>query len=111
MLEGLKMSDEGSDYLIADQSLETLINSYRAQDANIKQLMEAKDVLRKDIEARVGDKSAVFDENGLLLLTYKRGENRITFDAKWLKEKMPDVYEQFLVESPGNRTFLLKKVD
>ena len=62
---------------------------------------------RSKIVALLGDAEAA-TYNGELLLTFKSGQDRKTFNAEALKAELPEVYNNFIKTSPGSRTLLLK---
>jgi hypothetical protein len=45
---------------------------------------------------------------GKTLATWKAAKSSMKFDAKLFQQAMPDIYEKFVVETPGSRRFLLK---
>jgi len=102
---------EKLDYLVATPELEHSVNKLRNVRRSIDELTKLKEEFESEIKAALGEAQSLFDEDGTCMLTYKRGESVKRFDAKWLKEQDPATYEKYIVESPGNRTFLLKKVD
>jgi len=77
-----------------------------AKDATKRATAHEKE-LRSKIVAALGDaESATYD--GELLLTFRAGQDRKTFDAKRFETEMPEVYAQFVRETPGSRTLLIK---
>lgn len=83
-----------------------VLNFVAAKDET-KKATEREKALRTKIVARMGDnEAAVYNKD--LVLTFKSGNDRITFDAKALESSEPEVYGRYLKSSPGSRTLLVK---
>jgi putative phage-type endonuclease len=93
----LEMDEE--DYL--------MVLNFVAAKEETKRATEREKALRTKIVSRLGDSEAAV-YSGDLVLTFKSGQDRVTFDAKALEALEPDVYEKYLKSSPGSRTLLVK---
>ena len=51
----------------------------------------------------------LLDTDGNILLTWKSGKDKTSFDSKRFAEENPDLYEKYCKTVPGARSFLLKK--
>ena len=84
-----------------------LVQEFVAAKEATKKATEREKSLRTRIVARMGDgEAAVYEKN--LLLTFKSGNDRVSFDAKSLEAAEPEVYNKYLKSSPGSRTLLVK---
>ena len=84
-----------------------MVLNFVAAKEETKKATEREKALRTKIVARLGDsEAAVYNKD--LVLTFKSGNDRITFDAKSLEASEPDVYSKYLKSSAGSRTLLVK---
>jgi len=58
----------------------------------------------------MSDSEAIVDGNGTVLLTWKSGKDKTSFDSKRFAEENPDLYDKYCKTVPGSRSFLLKKI-
>jgi hypothetical protein len=56
----------------------------------------------------MADKATLSTVDGNILATWKNAKASKKFDAKLFQSAMPDIYNQFIVETPGSRRFLIK---
>jgi hypothetical protein len=54
------------------------------------------------------DYSDILSVNGETLVTWRAAKPSKRFSSDLFKQSMPEVYEQFIVEMPGSRRFLVK---
>jgi len=54
------------------------------------------------------DKTSIITPYNETLVTWKASKASKSFDKDLFKSAMPDIYEQFVVEKPGSRRFLVK---
>lgn len=76
--------------------------------ANIKSLEEVEAKLQGQIMAHIGQGEVLETIDGRTLATWKQAKGSKRFSPKLLLQSMPDVYNQFVVETVGDRRFLLK---
>lgn len=88
-----------------------------AQIAEIREKKARYDVLGKEIsdltdslKMFMTDSEAILDESGNVLLTWKTGKDKTSFDAKTFAAENPDLYKKYCKMIPGARSFLLKKL-
>lgn len=86
-----------------------------AELKEIKSRLKEIETRKKEIESRVkiaiGDAEAmVTEKNGdhIVLASWKASKPSMKFNEKAFKEDHPDLYKEYLVETPGTRRFLLK---
>ena len=54
------------------------------------------------------NKTEIITPYNEVLVTWKQAKASKSFDKDLFKQAMPDVYDQFMVEKPGSRRFLVK---
>lgn len=74
----------------------------------IKNLEKAEEELQTAIQAYMGEKGVLSSVDGSVLATWKSAKASKKFDAKLFQSAMPAIYDQFVVETPGSRRFLVK---
>jgi hypothetical protein len=99
--------DDGNK-LIATQSLEHASMQLKALKTQIKDL-EAQEVRwQQAIQGYMMEAAELVTIDGQVLATWKTAKGSKRFSADLFKSAMPDIYEQFVVEQPGSRRFLVK---
>jgi putative phage-type endonuclease len=91
----------------AGEDFRAMVEEFTARKKATKDAEAAEKEYRSKIVAVLGDAEAATFE-GELLLTFKSGSDRKTFDAERLKKEDPLLYEQYTKTSPGSRTLLIK---
>jgi hypothetical protein len=99
--------DDGSS-IVANASIETACIQLQQLKAKMKEFEEAEDSLKEFIQSWMKEKATVTAYDGSILATWKTAKPSKRFSAELLKSAMPQIYEQFVVESPGSRRFLIK---
>jgi hypothetical protein len=56
----------------------------------------------------MGDKGEIVSISGDTLVTWRSAKTSKRFSSDLFKQAMPDIYEQFVIEQPGSRRFLVK---
>jgi hypothetical protein len=81
----------------------------------LKQLKDAAKELDTQIDASelvirnaMGEASALSSLSGEVLATWKTAKASKRFNADMFRQAMPDIYDSFVMESPGSRRFLIK---
>jgi hypothetical protein len=74
----------------------------------VKQYEEKAEQLETAIRASMQDYSDILSVNGSTLVTWRSSKPSKRFSSDLFKQSMPEVYEQFVVEMPGSRRFLVK---
>jgi putative phage-type endonuclease len=87
-----------------------------SQIAEIREKKAVYDALGKEIEALqdslklyMADSEALLDESGNVILTWKSGKDKTSFDSKTFAAENPDLYAKYCRTVPGARSFLIKK--
>lgn len=74
-------------------------------------LDKADSAVKDQIRAFMGDQTELVDAKGNLLVTWYAGAGKSAFDLNAFRAAHPAIYEEFLIEKPGNRTMLFKSKD
>lgn len=94
--------------ITASKSVEEALNSLRFIKDQIKSLEEREEQLQAAVQAYMQSNSELVSFDGKVLATWKSAKASKRFDSKLFQASMPDVYEKFVVETPGSRRFLVK---
>lgn len=82
-----------------------VLNEYKQK---IKHLENESESIELAIRSYMGMNANLVTLEGKTLATWKAAKSSMKFDAKLFQQAMPDIYEKFVVETPGSRRFLLK---
>ena len=93
----------------ADESALDQIAVLREKKAMYDALGDEIADLQNSLKLFMEDSEALLDEDGTVLLTWKSGKDKTTFDSKRFAEENPDLYDRYCKTVPGARSFLLKK--
>jgi predicted phage-related endonuclease len=77
--------------------------------ASIKAFEAEEDRLQTAIQRAMGDNAEMQTLDGRTIATWKSAKASKRFSADLFRSAYPDIYEQFVVEQPGSRRFLLKE--
>ena len=94
----------------ADDDAIDQINVLREKKAMYDALGDEITMLQDSLKMYMSDSEAIVDGNGTVLLTWKSGKDKTSFDSKRFAEENPDLYERYCKTVPGSRSFLLKKI-
>ena len=100
-------TDDGSE-MVATAALETACQQLVALKAKLKEFEEAEDGLKEFIQSAMQQRATLKAFDGSILATWKTAKPGKRFSTDLLKSAMPQIYEQFVVEQPGSRRFLIK---
>jgi len=109
-LEATKLiypNDNGQS-LVANQALETAVAQLKDIRGVVKQYEEKAEQLETAIRASMQEYSNILSVNGETLVTWRSSKPSKRFSSDLFKQSMPEVYEQFVVDMPGSRRFLVK---
>ena len=93
---------------IASQSVEEAIRHLALIKRERKALEDKEDQYQTLIQGYMGAKDTLVTLDGTVLATWKSAKASKRFSADLFKQAMPDIYNQFIVESAGSRRFLVK---
>ena len=109
-LEATKLiypNDNGQS-MVASQALETAIQQLKQIKGQIKAYEEQSDILETAIRGTMQNYGDIVSVSGETLVTWRSAKASKRFSSDLFKQSMPEVYEQFVVEMPGSRRFLVK---
>ena len=92
----------------ATNQLEMAVTQLKDIKTQIKNLESGADTLETLIRNAIGDKDTLQAIDGSVLATWKNSKPSKRFSATLFQQAMPDIYEQFVIEQPGARRFLIK---
>ena len=88
--------------------METAIAQLKEIKGLVKQYEEKAEQIETAIRASMQDYADIVSINGETLVTWRAAKASKRFSSDLFKQSMPEVYEQFVVEMPGSRRFLVK---
>jgi len=94
--------------IVATQNVEVAVAQLKQYKANIKALEDQSEALEVAIRNTMGDKGEIVSISGDTLVTWRSSKSSKRFSSDLFKQAMPDIYEQFVIEQPGSRRFLVK---
>lgn len=100
--------DSEETQVIASDYVLEICDSLTHLKSKLSEMEQKKELLEAQIQAEMGINSTLVDFEGKILATWKSSKPGARFDAKALKEAMPDVYDQFTKQTNGSRRFILK---
>ena len=92
----------------ATRQVEMAITQLRDIKNQIKNLEAAEEQVEVAIRNLMGESQEIRTVDGQTLVTWKSSKSSKRFSADLFRSAMPDIYEQFVVEQPGARRFLVK---
>lgn len=93
----------------ADEQALAQIAEIREKKAQYDALGKEIDILTNALKMYMTDSEALLDESGNVLLTWKSGKDKTSFDSKLFAAENPELYAKYCKTVPGSRSFLVKK--
>lgn len=109
-LEATKLiypTDNGQS-MIATQAVETAVAQLKEIKGVIKQYEEKAEQIETALRASMQNYADILSVTGETLVTWRSAKASKRFSSDLFKQSMPDVYDQFVIEMPGSRRFLVK---
>jgi predicted phage-related endonuclease len=94
--------------ITATQQVERAVAQLRDVKNQIKHLEAAEEQLEVSVRNLMAENQEIRTVDGQTLVTWKSAKSSKRFSSDLFKQAMPDIYEQFVVEMPGSRRFLVK---
>lgn len=94
----------------ADDTALAQIAEIREKKAQYEALGKEIETLQDSLKMFMTDSEAILDESGNVLLTWKSGKDKTSFDSKTFAAENPDLYAKYCKTVPGARSFLIKKL-
>ena len=96
------------DALVATQQIEIAVAQLKQYKASIKALEDQAEAVEVAIRNAMGERGSITTYSGETLVTWRASKPSKRFSSDLFKQAMPDIYEQFVIEQPGSRRFLVK---
>jgi len=100
--------NDNAESITATQTVERAIAVLNEYKQKIKHLENESESIELAIRSFMGMNANLITLDGKTLATWKSAKSSMKFDAKLFQLAMPEIYEKFVVETPGSRRFLLK---
>lgn len=100
--------NDNAESITATQTVERAIAVLNEYKQKIKNLENESESIELAIRSFMGMNANLITLDGKTLATWKSAKSSMKFDAKLFQLAMPEIYEKFVVETPGSRRFLLK---
>lgn len=97
-----------SQSIVATQNIELAIAQLKQYKASIKAMEDQAEGLEVAIRNVMQDKDEIVSVSGETLVTWRSSKSSKRFSSDLFKQAMPDIYDQFVIEQPGSRRFLVK---
>jgi predicted phage-related endonuclease len=94
--------------VVASGAVEKAVAVLKEYKSRIKQLEDECESIEVAVRSYMGSKGTLTDISGKTLATWRSAKASSKFDSKLFQQAMPEIYERFVVETPGSRRFLLK---
>lgn len=94
--------------MIATQAVETAVAQLKEIKGVIKQYEEKAEQIETALRASMQNYADILSVTGETLVTWRSAKASKRFSSDLFKQSMPDVYDQFVIEMPGSRRFLVK---
>jgi len=93
---------------VANAQVVQIAEALKVIKSQIKQMEEDEDKLQTALQSYMQNHAELVGVDGSVLATWRSSKASKRFNAEVFKSAMPDIYEQFVFETPGSRRFLLK---
>ena len=94
--------------ITATQQMEMAITHLKDIKTQIKNLEAQEENLEVAVRNALGERDTIMSVDGSTLVTWRNSKPSKRFSSTLFQQAMPDIYEQFVVEQPGARRFLVK---
>ena len=94
--------------ITATQQVEMAVTYLKDIKNQIKHLEVAEQDVELKIRNLMEDRQEIRAVDGTTLVTWKSSKGSKRFSSTLFQQAMPDIYEQFVVDQPGARRFLVK---
>jgi predicted phage-related endonuclease len=94
--------------VVSTAQVERVIASLKEIKAQIKMYETQEEACLVSLQNYMRNNTSIITPYNEVLVTWKQSKSSKSFDKDLFKQAMPDIYEQFVVEKPGSRRFLVK---
>jgi predicted phage-related endonuclease len=92
----------------ASLQIENAVMALQQVKAQIKDLETKEDALQTLVLNYMRESNELVSADGNVLATWRQSKGSKKFDAQAFQQALPDIYPQFVRETPGSRRFLIK---
>lgn len=94
--------------ITATQTIEQAVEYLRQAKSQIKTLEQKAEIVELQIRNLMQDASEIRSVDGSTLVSWKSAKPSMRFSADLFKTAYKDLYNQFVIQQPGSRRFLVK---
>ena len=94
--------------IVSTAAVEKAITDLKQIKSQIKELETWEEGIQVHLQNYMRNKSELITPYNEVLVTWKQAKASKSFDKDLFKQAMPEIYDQFVVEKPGSRRFLVK---
>jgi len=94
--------------ITATREIENAIAQLKDIKGQIKVWEAAEEQLEVSLRNALGERDTIVGVDGSTLVTWRNSKPSKRFSSTLFQQAMPDIYEQFVIEQPGSRRFLVK---
>ena len=94
--------------IVSTAAVEKALTDLKQIKSQIKELETWEEGIQVHLQNYMRNKSELITPYNEVLVTWKQAKASKSFDKDLFKQAMPDIYDQFVVEKPGSRRFLVK---
>jgi predicted phage-related endonuclease len=95
-------------FITATQQVERAIAQLKDIKNQIKHLESAEEQIEVQVRNLMGEYQEIRGVDGTTLVSWKSSKSSKRFNSSLFQSAMPDIYDQFVVDTPGSRRFLVK---
>ena len=95
-------------FITATQQVERAIAQLKDIKNQIKHLEAAEEQIEVQVRNLMGEYQEIRGVDGITLVSWKSAKSSKRFNSSLFQSAMPDIYEQFVMDTPGSRRFLVK---
>jgi predicted phage-related endonuclease len=100
--------ESNNGFITATQQVEKAIAQLKDIKSTIKQWESAEEELEVQVRNLMGEYQEIRGVDGTTLVSWKSSKSSKRFNSSLFQSAMPDIYDQFVVDTPGSRRFLVK---
>jgi len=104
----LVYSRSTDEQIIANAAVEQVVQQLKAIKDNIKTLEDQEERAQLMLQNYMQQKGEIIAPSGEVLVSWKQSKSTKSFDSKAFQFENPALYEQYKIEKPGSRRFLVK---
>ena len=95
-------------FITATQQVERAIAQLKDIKTQIKHMEAAEEQIEVQVRNLMGEYQEIRGVDGTTLVSWKSAKSSKRFNSSLFQSAMPDIYDQFVMDTPGSRRFLVK---